>query len=247
MNNTQLNVERIRACDEDAWRTINGAKVLIDGESGTIKGGAGGKFTGQKFGKKNAGSKAEALKNVAESVKQNAGNKTMVGAKGTAFLRSISHVNSSTEENTGYMARDMVDMINKGKSLEDIHTAISKNIDKYSNNQSQDRRLLSDMINAVKTAERGGKPDMGPSKAFKENEKNDTLSYMVRESGPAFKKDLEEIQGGGDTMGIMRRRAAELKKLKDALGKTKDDIRGVTLRAEISKLENEYKTLDDQI
>ncbi len=76
MDNTQLNVERIRACDEDAWRTINGAKVLIDGESGTIKGGAGGKFTGQKFGKKSV-SKAGALKKVAESVKQSNPHKTM--------------------------------------------------------------------------------------------------------------------------------------------------------------------------
>lgn len=46
---TELNLARIRACDEDIWRTIRGAKVLIDEGTGEIKGGAGGKLNGQKF------------------------------------------------------------------------------------------------------------------------------------------------------------------------------------------------------
>lgn len=46
---TMLNVLRIRAVDEDIWRTINSAKVLIDGDDGTIKGGAGGKMNGMKY------------------------------------------------------------------------------------------------------------------------------------------------------------------------------------------------------
>lgn len=46
---TELNLARIRACDEEIWRTIRGAKVLIDAGSGEIKGGAGGKLNGQKF------------------------------------------------------------------------------------------------------------------------------------------------------------------------------------------------------
>ncbi len=46
---TELNLARIRAYDEDIWRTIRGAKVLIDKGSGEIKGGAGGKLNGQKF------------------------------------------------------------------------------------------------------------------------------------------------------------------------------------------------------
>lgn len=49
-DNTKLNTERLRACDgEDIWRTINGAKVLIDEGTGEIKGGAGGKLNGKKF------------------------------------------------------------------------------------------------------------------------------------------------------------------------------------------------------
>lgn len=49
-DNSKLNLERIRTCDgEDIWRTINGAKVLIDEGSGEIKGGAGGKLNGKKF------------------------------------------------------------------------------------------------------------------------------------------------------------------------------------------------------
>jgi hypothetical protein len=49
-DNTKLNLERIRACDgEDIWRTIRGAKVLIDEGTGEIKGGAGGKMNGRKY------------------------------------------------------------------------------------------------------------------------------------------------------------------------------------------------------
>lgn len=44
-----LNILRIRAVDEEVWRTINNAKVLIDGDDGTIKGGMGGKWNGKKF------------------------------------------------------------------------------------------------------------------------------------------------------------------------------------------------------
>ena len=44
-----LNILRIRAMDEEVWRTINNAKVLIDGDDGTIKGGMGGKWNGKKF------------------------------------------------------------------------------------------------------------------------------------------------------------------------------------------------------
>lgn len=46
---TELNLARIRACDEEIWRTIRGAKVLIDAGSGEIKGGMNGKLNGQKF------------------------------------------------------------------------------------------------------------------------------------------------------------------------------------------------------
>lgn len=48
-NKTLLNILRIRAVDEEVWRTINNAKVLIDGDDGTIKGGMGGKWNGKKF------------------------------------------------------------------------------------------------------------------------------------------------------------------------------------------------------
>ncbi len=49
-DNTKINTLRLRACDgEDIWRTINGAKVLIDEGTGEIKGGAGGKLNGKKF------------------------------------------------------------------------------------------------------------------------------------------------------------------------------------------------------
>ena len=44
---TNINILRIRAWDEDIWRTIKGAKVLIDTDSGSIKGGMGGKMERQ--------------------------------------------------------------------------------------------------------------------------------------------------------------------------------------------------------
>lgn len=96
---TELNLARIRACDEEIWRTIRGAKVLIDAGSGEIKGGAGGKLNGQKFkpsfgrslktGKKvllpsihtkfshHKGSKAELLQRLKKSVDPPKPKKTM--------------------------------------------------------------------------------------------------------------------------------------------------------------------------
>lgn len=45
-----LNILRIRAADaEEIWRTIRGAKVMIDKGTGEIKGGAGGKMNGMKY------------------------------------------------------------------------------------------------------------------------------------------------------------------------------------------------------
>ncbi len=46
---TELNLARIRAYDEDIWRTIRGAKVLIEEGTGEIKGGMAGKWNGKKF------------------------------------------------------------------------------------------------------------------------------------------------------------------------------------------------------
>ena len=47
---TLENVLRIRAVDaEEIWRTIRGAKVMIDKGTGEIKGGAGGKMNGMKY------------------------------------------------------------------------------------------------------------------------------------------------------------------------------------------------------
>lgn len=51
-NKWDENVRRIRALDADVWRTINGAHVLIDGDSGEVKGGAGGKLNGRKLNAK---------------------------------------------------------------------------------------------------------------------------------------------------------------------------------------------------
>lgn len=49
-NKTLLNILRIRAVDaEEIWRTIRGAKVMIDKGTGEIKGGAGGKMNGMKY------------------------------------------------------------------------------------------------------------------------------------------------------------------------------------------------------
>ena len=45
-----LNILRIRAMDaEEIWRTIRGAKVLIDKGTGKIRGGAGGKMNGMTY------------------------------------------------------------------------------------------------------------------------------------------------------------------------------------------------------
>lgn len=65
---TLLNLLRIRACDEEIWRTINNAKVLIDGDDGTIKGGMGGKWNGKKY-KPSWGKKAATGKKVLKPFK----------------------------------------------------------------------------------------------------------------------------------------------------------------------------------
>ena len=139
------------ACDYEPdpnpenWRTINGAKVHINNE-GYIDGGAGGKFNGNGYTGTKGGS-----------------GKSDVGEKGLAYLRSISHVNSSFEEETGYTARTMIDMINKGKTLEEIRTELRKNIDKYSHDTDNDYRHLDKMIEAVKRADKGEAKETKPA------------------------------------------------------------------------------------
>ena len=66
MDQSQKNLERIRAydADEGEWRTINGAHVLI--KNGRIAGGAGGALNGQRFqghsvGRMAAGSKGQTM------------------------------------------------------------------------------------------------------------------------------------------------------------------------------------------
>ena len=73
-NKWDENVRRIRALDEDAWRTINGAHVLIDGDSGEVKGGAGGKLNGRKLNVK--GGTASPLKSLAKAAKTASGSGT---------------------------------------------------------------------------------------------------------------------------------------------------------------------------
>lgn len=95
--------------------------------------------------------------------------KSDVGEKGLAYLRSISHVNSSAEEETGYTARTMIDMINKGKTLEEIRTELRKNIDKCSHDVDNDYQHLDKMIDAVKRADKGDakEPKLGVPKSPK--------------------------------------------------------------------------------
>lgn len=89
--------------------------------------------------------------------------KSDVGENGLAYLRSISHVNSSAEEETGYTARTMIDMINKGKTLEEIRTELRKNIDKYSHDTDNDYQHLDKMIEAVKRADKGEAKETKPA------------------------------------------------------------------------------------
>ena len=153
------------ACDYEPdpnpenWRTINGAKVHINNE-GYIDGGAGGKFNGQSY----KGTKKQAHAGESTGEKPEAKNgKSDVGEKGIAYLRSISHVNSSAEEETGYTARTMIDMINKGKTLEEIRTELRKNIDKYSHDTDNDYQHLDKMIEAVKRADKGEAKETKPA------------------------------------------------------------------------------------
>lgn len=153
------------ACDYEPdpnpenWRTINGVKVHINNE-GYIDGGAGGKFNGQSY----KGTKKQAHAGESTGEKPEAKNgKSDVGEKGIAYLRSISHVNSSAEEETGYTARTMIDMINKGKTLEEIRTELRKNIDKYSHDTDNDYQHLDKMIEAVKKADKGEAKETKPA------------------------------------------------------------------------------------
>ena len=70
------NIRRLRAVDEDTWRTIKGAHVLIGGD-GTIKGGAGGKLNGRKIGMKaiSSGSKGITTGTAKKQALQNFTNK----------------------------------------------------------------------------------------------------------------------------------------------------------------------------
>lgn len=64
---------------DDDWRTIKGAHVLV-GEGGEIKGGAGGKFNGQKFGRKQ--------NHTSSSSKEVSGEK-LAGEKDRQFFRKL--------------------------------------------------------------------------------------------------------------------------------------------------------------
>lgn len=78
MDQSQKNLERIRAydADEGEWRTINGAHVLI--KNGRIAGGAGGALNGQRFqghsvGRMAAGSKGQTINLLDRKTKANKG------------------------------------------------------------------------------------------------------------------------------------------------------------------------------
>lgn len=116
--------------------------------------------------------------------------KSDVGEKGLAYLRSISHVNSSAEEETGYTARTMIDMINKGKTLEEIRTELRKNIDKYSHDADNDYQHLDKMIEAVKRADKGEakEPKMGAPKSPKK--KIDPASTEAQAKRQAIADDV---------------------------------------------------------
>ena len=79
--------------------------------------------------------------------------KSDVGQKGIDYLRSISHVNSSAEENTGYTARNMIDMINQGKTLKEIRSEMRANIKKHSPDIDEDLQHLDSIIARVKRAQ----------------------------------------------------------------------------------------------
>lgn len=79
--------------------------------------------------------------------------KSDVGQKGIDYLRSISHVNSSFEENTGYTARNMLDMINEGKTLKEIRSEMRANIKKHSPDIDGDLQHLDSIIARVKRAQ----------------------------------------------------------------------------------------------
>lgn len=79
--------------------------------------------------------------------------KSDVGQKGIDYLRSISHVNSSAEENTGYTARNMIDMINQGKTLKEIRSEMRANIKKHSPDIDGDLQHLDSIIARVKRAQ----------------------------------------------------------------------------------------------
>ena len=83
----------------------------------------------------------------------NPSKKSDVGQKGIDYLRSISHVNSSFEENAGYTARNMIDMINQGKTLKEIRSEMRSNIMKHSPDIDGDLQHLDSIIAKVKKAQ----------------------------------------------------------------------------------------------
>lgn len=113
--------------------------------------------------------------------------KSDVGEKGLAYLRSISHVNSSAEEETGYTARTMIDMINKGKTLEEIRTELRKNIDKYSHDVDNDYQHLDKMIEAVKRADKG---------EAKEPKKSASKSVPFKKPSYELAKQISDLSNG---------------------------------------------------
>lgn len=81
-----------------------------------------------------------------------------VGDKGMAFLKRMSVIHSSFDEDTGYMARDIAQQLKDGKSLEEIKDYFYDNIDKWGSNKEQEKKQVDKFLEAVKRADKGLDP-----------------------------------------------------------------------------------------
>ena len=167
---SQLNLLRIRAWDEDIWRTIRGAKVLIDGKTGIIKGGAGGKFNGQKASGNMLHSKnAKQAKNTKKSRLQNVTkafgqampkkeiSKHFVKPHGAITPIMADRINKDTEKALAEVATrfdpakdklDKPDPVKQGKTRLSLYPQIQKRYDEIVAKEPQITKDLTDIVKA---------------------------------------------------------------------------------------------------
>ena len=235
-NKSQENLRRIRAYDEDVWRTIRGAKVLIDGDTGVIKGGAGGKFNGQKVSgnvlhSKNAkeakNTKKSRLQNVTkafgEAMPEKKVSEHFIRPHGPITPILADRINKATtaalKEVEGRFdpAKDKLEApipVKDGKTRMSLYPELQK---KYDEIRAKEPQITNDLMEIVKS--QGGKMQGIPFRI----KAADSLERKIKKNIADPEKDVYTPEEAIDAMGDVVRYTV-MASSHDKLGETSNNV-----------------------